>query len=86
MTQSQPAAQQQQIAVPLSLELVNAVLGYLDTRPHAEVRRLIDAIHAQHQQYMQQQQEQAEANGQMVAGTSMTSDTRQLPSGKPVVQ
>ena len=28
----------------LSVNLINAVLQYLDTRPHGEVRRLIDGI------------------------------------------
>lgn len=28
----------------LPINLINAVLQYLDTRPHGEVRRLIDAI------------------------------------------
>lgn len=29
----------------LSIALVNEVLRYLETRPHFEVRKLIDAIH-----------------------------------------
>jgi hypothetical protein len=40
----------------LSATLINAVLQYLDTRPHGEVRRLIDAI----TQDVQQQQPPAE--------------------------
>ena len=30
-----------------SANLINAILQYLDTRPHSEVRRLIDAIQQQ---------------------------------------
>lgn len=33
--------------IELSLNLVNEILGYLDTRPHKEVRRIIDMIHQQ---------------------------------------
>ena len=33
--------------IELTLGLVNAILGYMDTRPHGEVRNLIDAIQAQ---------------------------------------
>ena len=35
--------------IKLSVNLVNALLQYLDTRPHNEVRRLIDAIQAEAQ-------------------------------------
>lgn len=31
--------------VELSIALVNEVLRYLETRPHFEVRKLIDAVH-----------------------------------------
>lgn len=37
----------------LSTNLLNAILQYLDTRPHNEVRRLIDAIQAEAQQAAQ---------------------------------
>ncbi len=37
----------------LSTNLLNAILQYLDTRPHNEVRRLIDAIQAEAQQAVQ---------------------------------
>jgi len=37
----------------LSVNLVNAILQYLDTRPHNEVRRLIDAIQQEAQQAAQ---------------------------------
>jgi hypothetical protein len=30
--------------VKFSVNLINGILQYLDTRPHGEVRRLIDAI------------------------------------------
>ena len=39
----------------LSIDLINAVLAYLDTKPHNEVRRMIDGIHQ-------------ELNGQQVKG------------------
>lgn len=37
----------------LSTNLINAILQYLDTRPHNEVRRLIDAIQTEAQQAAQ---------------------------------
>lgn len=37
----------------LSVNLINAILQYLDSRPHNEVRRLIDAIQAEAQQATQ---------------------------------
>ena len=37
----------------LSVNLINAILQYLDTRPHGESRRLIDAIQAEAQQAAQ---------------------------------
>lgn len=37
----------------LSTNLINAILQYLDTRPHNEVRRLIDAIQVEAQQASQ---------------------------------
>lgn len=37
----------------LSVNVINAVLQYLDTRPHNEVRRLIDAIQQEAQQSAQ---------------------------------
>lgn len=37
----------------LSVNLINGILAYLDTRPHNEVRRLIDAIQAEAQQSAQ---------------------------------
>ena len=37
----------------LSVNLINNILAYLDTRPHNEVRRLIDAIQAEAQQSAQ---------------------------------
>jgi len=37
----------------LSVNVINAILQYLDTRPHNEVRRLIDAIQAEAQQATQ---------------------------------
>ena len=37
----------------LSVNLINSILAYLDTRPHNEVRRLIDAIQAEAQQSAQ---------------------------------
>jgi len=30
--------------ITLSVQLVNVILQYLDTRPHGEVRNLIDAV------------------------------------------
>ncbi len=37
----------------LSVNVINAILQYLDTRPHNEVRRLIDAIQTEAQQAAQ---------------------------------
>lgn len=37
----------------ISTNLLNAILQYLDTRPHNEVRRLIDAIQTEAQQAAQ---------------------------------
>lgn len=37
----------------LSVNVINAILQYLDTRPHNEVRRLIDAIQQEAQQAAQ---------------------------------
>ena len=37
----------------LSVNLINAILQYLDTRPHGESRRLIDGIQAEAQQAAQ---------------------------------
>lgn len=37
----------------LSVNLINAILQYLDTRPHNEVRRLIDTIQQEAQQSTQ---------------------------------
>ena len=37
----------------LSVNVINAILQYLDTRPHNEVRRLIDAVQAEAQQAAQ---------------------------------
>jgi hypothetical protein len=57
--QAQTAQAPQQPLIPLPLDLLNAVLEYLDTRPHRESRGLIDAIHSQvrrFQETMQQQQ------------------------------
>lgn len=45
----------------LSVNLINGILAYLDTRPHNEVRRLIDAIQAEVQQSAQAAQAPAEA-------------------------
>lgn len=42
----------------LSVNLVNAILQYLDTRPHNEVRRLIDAIQQEAQQSAKPAEEQ----------------------------
>ena len=39
--------------LPISVNVINAVLQYLDTRPHNEVRRLIDAIQQDAQQSAQ---------------------------------
>lgn len=39
--------------IALSVNVINAVLQYLDTRPHNEVRRLIDAIQQEAQQAVQ---------------------------------
>lgn len=39
--------------LPISVNVINAVLQYLDTRPHNEVRRLIDAIQQDAQQAVQ---------------------------------
>jgi hypothetical protein len=35
--------------IELSVNLVNEILRYLDTRPHGEVRKFIDAIHQEAQ-------------------------------------
>lgn len=37
----------------LSINLINGILQYLDTRPHSEVRRLIDSIQQEAQQAAQ---------------------------------
>mgnify|MGYP003442030332 FL=1 len=42
--------------IELPLELVNALLVYLDRQPHGEVRRLIDGLNHAGQQYAQQVQ------------------------------
>lgn len=44
----------------LSVNLINGILQYLDTRPHSEVRRLIDAIQQEAQQAAQAAQPAAE--------------------------
>lgn len=31
--------------IELSVAVINEILTYLDTRPHREVRKLIDAVH-----------------------------------------
>ena len=36
--------------ISISINLLNGILAYLDTRPHNEVRRLIDLIQAEAQQ------------------------------------
>jgi len=49
--------------VTLSVQLVDAVLTYLGTRPYAEIARLIHAVQAEAKQSIdaQQQAQQAEA-------------------------
>ena len=39
--------------IALSVNVINAILQYLDTRPHNEVRRLIEAIQQEAQQSAQ---------------------------------
>lgn len=46
--------------LPISVNLINAILQYMDNRPHNEVRRLIDAIQAEAQQSVQAPQQAAE--------------------------
>jgi hypothetical protein len=46
----------------ISLDLINAVLTYLGSRPYAEVAQLIQAVHTEAQaQGIAQQQQQASA-------------------------
>ena len=47
MTQPAQAPAQQAPSVLISIELLNSIISYLDTRPHGEVRRFIDGIHSQ---------------------------------------
>lgn len=71
MTQPTQAPAQQAPSVLLSVELINAIIGYLDTRPHGEVRRFIDGIHSQ---------VMPQVNQQVQGGQP---PLEQLPAGNP---
>lgn len=61
-------------SIPIPANILQAMLEYLDTRPHREVRGLIDAIQVQIQQFQKDQQEMP------VAGVRPPADARPLPN------
>jgi len=48
--------------ITLSVQLVNVILQYLDTRPHGEVRNLIDAVQKEAAPQVQQPAEAPNGN------------------------
>ena len=50
--------------VTLSVQVIDAVLAYLGTRPYAEVARLIHTVQAEAKQSIDAQQQAAESEGQ----------------------
>ena len=60
-------------SIPITVNVLQGMLEYLDTRPHREVRMLIDAIQVQIQQFQKQQEEP-------VVGVRPPADARPLPN------
>lgn len=60
-------------SIPITVNVLQGMLEYLDTRPHREVRMLIDALQFQIQQFQKQQEEP-------VVGVKPPADARPLPN------
>jgi hypothetical protein len=58
-------------SIPITVNVLQGLLEYLDTRPHREVRMLIDAIQVQVQQFQKEQP---------VADMNAPADARPLPN------